>query len=501
MSNFIQNIRLGHANNSSSSHSLVWIAEPNERDYLEMEEAISALDFAPDDFGWSNFTLTSAHDKATYFMSQYWRSLDRLDFLSHGQKLAAFKALFGRSSSREDLEVPYVDHQSAWMPIPASLVGDLWDRVVNNPHVAILGGNDNSDGHPLEEVYPSYPMTRLLEGGLEELGTMFGVLEHSEEVEGVPSYRFSRTWSGHMRQDRDHLIYFKKDTGGKTRVWWPQNPHSPPVEYDKASVPELVDLKVTDMCPYGCSYCYQGSTPEGQHASWDAVDAIMKELVRVGVMEVAVGGGEPTLWPHMGKLLKKYGQEINVNFTTYNTKWLEGNDDIKAYTRSVAFSCLSDAALEKIVKHKYGGFTLHLVEGVHSLQDILSVAEKVKKLCETHNRAEKMKNITFTLLGSKRTHRGASLDPAKTLDLKELSRATWADGNLKHFCLSVDTALLQNHPEDVRNLFDHRLYHEKEGKYSCYIDAVTSKIGPSSYDLDSLVPFLHDSWLEEYAGF
>ena len=54
--------------------------------------------------------------------------------------------------------------------------------------------------------------------------------------------------------------------------------------------PESFDLKVTDCCDSGCSWCHENSTVNGKHGDLSKLDHIV-ETIRPGT-EIAVGGGE-----------------------------------------------------------------------------------------------------------------------------------------------------------------------------------------------------------------
>ena len=116
------------------------------------------------------------------------------------------------------------------------------------------------------------------------------------------------------RYDSPHWVVFNRGTGAKVRLTFttcPPGPYQdnpvtedtlkarkflkgPQVEVTKAAAPELVDIKITDYCPFGCKYCYQGSTAKGTHAKTDTINTLSYALGRMHVFEVALGGGEPT---------------------------------------------------------------------------------------------------------------------------------------------------------------------------------------------------------------
>jgi organic radical activating enzyme len=66
----------------------------------------------------------------------------------------------------------------------------------------------------------------------------------------------------------------------------------------KPSAPELIDLKVTNKCEANCDFCYMSSHKNGKHADLDWITQQLYSLP-TRPLQIAVGGGEPTLWPDL----------------------------------------------------------------------------------------------------------------------------------------------------------------------------------------------------------
>lgn len=62
-----------------------------------------------------------------------------------------------------------------------------------------------------------------------------------------------------------------------------------------SSEPLEVHMAVTTRCSAGCSGCYQGATPRGEHVPRAALEARLDALATREVFTVAFGGGEPLL--------------------------------------------------------------------------------------------------------------------------------------------------------------------------------------------------------------
>lgn len=66
--------------------------------------------------------------------------------------------------------------------------------------------------------------------------------------------------------------------------------------------PLEVHLAVTTRCGAGCSGCYTGATPEGEHVPTEHLLDSVRRLAAGGVFAVALGGGEPTLHDELDRV-------------------------------------------------------------------------------------------------------------------------------------------------------------------------------------------------------
>lgn len=85
-----------------------------------------------------------------------------------------------------------------------------------------------------------------------------------------------------------------------------------------------VDLKVTDYCDYGCNFCYQNSKITGKHADLNYVKRILDFLNENDVMEIVVGGGEPTKYPYIFDVfLETVKRRLFFSLTTKNLNFAQ----------------------------------------------------------------------------------------------------------------------------------------------------------------------------------
>ena len=57
------------------------------------------------------------------------------------------------------------------------------------------------------------------------------------------------------------------------------------------SFPDSIDLKITNKCLLGCSFCHEASNPSGKTANWSSLKKVLDQLPKVGI-ELAIGGGD-----------------------------------------------------------------------------------------------------------------------------------------------------------------------------------------------------------------
>lgn len=248
----------------------------------------------------------------------------------------------------------------------------------------------------------------------------------------------------------------------------------------KSLVPELVDLKITDYCPFNCSFCYMGSTVKGKHADINHLYDVIYYLSQTGVFEIAIGGGEPTMHPHFTNIIKYIAQrQIVPNFTSFSTHWMQNKSlfiDINTYCKAVAFSIQSIRDIEKY-RSAFEKATRDYLSGPASIipyyQCVVGVpSEREFSEILAHARDN---GLNLTLLGFKPTHRGATFSP-HSYDWYSLVKASGLSQ------IGIDTVLAKELPSEVPEW----QYIDTEGSISFYVDAVEKKYGPSSYAIDHM---------------
>lgn len=463
----ILNIRKGgFATNSSSMHCLIFTG--------------GGADLLPDKddgYGRQMFILHSLSARQNYVASQIHQYFSGM---SKPLAQALIKYIVGVDIPESELMD--IDHQSAWS-IPYEYNGYFANLdYLKEMTVPMLGPDATI-------VSPEYG-----DGGdLDDfgLGTDEDYFQFCRTPFSLGLYDASKLVC--RKESSGYWVVFNKENGEKYRIRWYDDvdrdpatgayyefgvslPVIPKNNY-RADTPELVDMKITDFCPYGCEFCYQDSTLKGKHADTQSVKDCLLELSGLKVFEVAFGGGEPTLHPDFTEILE-YTKSVGIvpNFTTRNLTWLKDpKNEYHKYATAFAYSVSTaddvnrlDAALDgsNWRQSKSGYFydiNIHVVMGTVSRETFRHILS-----------ASEMCGFRVTLLGWKNTGRGVNFTPQNYDWWLEECQNRW---------INVDTVMIRQYEQQLKNIgVDNRLYTRNDGEFSAYIDAVKGTMHRSSFD-------------------
>ena len=308
----VSNIRLGFANNSSSSHSILLC---NAINHGEVDKKVDyELSDGEPYFGWEDFVCASPEAKTKYFACQLASTLQN----EVGDEIAGLTvaALLGVP---EKYGKGIVDHQSEIVlprynngVLAISFIKELFLKAINDPRVVVGGGNDNDGDCALSVDGKLLPWFDAL---------------------GTEGYNKALI----VRPEPYGWCLFNKNTGARIRL------QRDGVDSDLPDTPELVDVCITKYCTKGCEFCYQDCGYNGEHAARKWLANLAWGFKEQKVFEVVLGGGEPTDHPDFLGILKDFKEYgIIPNFTTANDYWLNNKKfvaDVAKYAGSIAFSC------------------------------------------------------------------------------------------------------------------------------------------------------------------
>lgn len=322
----IHNVRLGHATNSSSSHSIVIIPKgTNLRDdgYICYDD--------DDYYGWDNFTLSNPESKKQYLVSQFANSLEESVGPHKASELIKewfdvdFAIGKGGWNDSEILKSPNIDHQSVltFPMLTESYAKDLVEGLSNNDQVVIFGGNDNSE--PMEQPEGSRPLAEI------------------EQFREVSSRYKCRT-----RKDGKYYIMYSPDSGNKIRLSFDQVHLDNPAEgYEKSYTPELVDVKITNKCSYGCDFCL---TPDTLISTLEGVKPIKD--IKVGEFVIVFDENKKEL-THIS-IAEIYEREYDddiIEIETENGKVINITPKHDVYTQNRGWILAEELSLNDILLH------------------------------------------------------------------------------------------------------------------------------------------------------
>lgn len=281
-----------------------------------------------------------------------------------------------------------------------------------------------------------------------------------------------------------YSVEIDEDTGTKTRT---QISKAPPVQ------PETFDLKVTDWCNAGCSFCHEKSTIQGKHAELEPLLRTI-EVLKPGT-EIAIGGGDPLMWPHLDHFLsecknKGFFCNLTVNGLHINKHLkrlieYQNQNKIKGIGLSAITGNLSLGSFKLPYDPPLKNIVGHIILGRFSTYDLTYYPFKDYK-----GRQQYLNH--YLILGYKKFGRGIDYIKQKKenygyfdLSKEKLQKdvfvmMNWAKKNnvkLSFDNLALEQAAVQELvPEDIWNTH----YMGEDGKFSMYIDAVEQTFAKTS---------------------
>ncbi len=455
----IFNIRQGFATNSSSIHSLIRLP-------------VGSVD-TTDNFRMGYGNVVSQDFKLQYFLSQLFVVFKHEDWEEMRDWVAE---KYGIRFTEDEMD--QIDNQSLIIRIVrtqrshyfnddtiySEFYQDLIQNVVADETIGIEIASDGCDLDDTREL--RIPGINFIFDG----STMIG------------------------KKDGDYWIVFSPTTGNKMRLSFTTD--SPPI---KSMTPELVDIKITDMCNSNCKFCYQGSTPTGLHAEPKYLKSIFESLAKLETFELVLGGGDPFEHPDFDEIIlgaKSKGFSVSISTRRYD-RIIEEFERIHKRAPSNVFKALSAigisvsslADMKHIVEDGFDRFN-NIKEKTSfwttRQQELANFKDKLKFhiVMGTVTRDQFTEMVRYArehyigilLLGYKSAGRGCDIQP--------MDYDWWIDVMKQErlYRFSIDTSMAKKYTKELAaNNVDPRTYEIFEGKFSCYIDAVKQTISKDSY--------------------
>ena len=239
---------------------------------------------------------------------------------------------------------------------------------------------------------------------------------------------------------------------------------------------ENMDIKICNRCSAGCSYCHEGSTPDGK------LGDIMNEKfidTLYPYQEVALGGGNILEHPDLIPFLHKLKEKKIITNITLNQIHFENNlelvkdmvDQKLIYGLGVSLVNPSDEFINKI--KEFPNAVVHVINGVATSQEMLKLADHELKVL---------------VLGYKTLRRGEEYYKNKAESIA--AKQQWMYNNLlsllnKFAVLSFDNLAIEQLEIEKRwrEFSDEpwgEFYAGDDGDFTYYIDMVERQFAKSS---------------------
>ncbi|MDR1608690.1 MAG: radical SAM protein [Deltaproteobacteria bacterium] len=187
-------------------------------------------------------------------------------------------------------------------------------------------------------------------------------------------------------KESDYFVLFNQNNGSFLR--YGKNDIDP---FSNVKGPELLDISLTNFCARECDFCYRQSNKEGKFMPLADYSLIMGQAKKVGVLQVALGGGNPNQHPEFTKILKiTRDHNIIPSYTTNgqgltdalykSTKELCGAMAVSWYDPYID----AEAVIKKAKEYKIK-VNIHFLLSQNSLPRAIDLLETRSDLLETIN--------------------------------------------------------------------------------------------------------------------
>ena len=232
-----------------------------------------------------------------------------------------------------------------------------------------------------------------------------------------------------------------------------------------AEYPECMDVKITNRCEKGCSWCHENSTPDGEHGEiltakfWDTLKPYT---------EIAIGGGNPLEHPDLVTfLIKLKNLKLIPNMTVNQTHFMENWALLKflceeklIYGLGVSLVDANDKFIAKV--KEFPNAVIHIINGVVTKEQLDKMADN---------------NLKVLILGYKNFRRGVKYyeEFSENVDKNKKMLYDYLEEMLTKFhVVSFDNLALEQ--LEVKRLLTEEEWNEfymgNDGKYTMYIDLV-----------------------------
>lgn len=249
--------------------------------------------------------------------------------------------------------------------------------------------------------------------------------------------------------------------------------------------PELVDIKLTNVCHIGCAWCYQDSVSDSVHGSLESIKIVLDSLPPW--TEVAFGGGDVLMHPNIVEILK-YARERGLSSSNVTMNWqsiMRYPEHVKSVIPlldAIGCSITGVKQVEQVVKqlkslncYNESRICYHVIPDLYSKRMLFKILKEIK---------EHAPKSDVLFLGYKTVGRGKLISVERKNEMNEILQFI-IDNKLN---LQCDTKFVKDYYELVSEISSKLTYDIHEGEFSMNIDCVENFCSQSSYNLDLKIP-------------
>jgi radical SAM protein with 4Fe4S-binding SPASM domain len=260
-------------------------------------------------------------------------------------------------------------------------------------------------------------------------------------------------------KESDYFIFFDQDNG--TFIRYGRDDHDP---FYNQSGPELLDISITNFCERGCEFCYRKSNKDGKFMTLDDYLLVMEQAKKVGVTQVALGGGNPNQHPEFRQILRATREHNLV--PSYTTNGQGMSDDIYSATKELCGAMAVSwyepyiEAMEVIRQAKNYNIKLN----IHFLLNDHTISKAIDLLENSHDILKNINAVVF--LNYKPIHSPKSLCLSNQETIEYFLNLT---SNLKTCKVGFDSCMISYLPIIKDNLVLETAEFCEAGRFSAFV--------------------------------
>lgn len=264
---------------------------------------------------------------------------------------------------------------------------------------------------------------------------------------------------------------------------------------------ETIDVKLTNKCSVGCSFCYESCKKDGKHS--DIMNQAWIESVHP-YTELAINGNDldhPDLYNFLDLMKSK---NVIVNMTVNQSQFINHKNKIDGLIRMKKIFGLGVSISPDIKREvlreltKYPNLVVHIINGLITDNTILRYKEEFCKL-------------KVLILGYKSLGRGLIYEADETNKVEK--NKEWMKKNIINLLqrnifkicsfdtLAIEQLELERQVREKTGLNWDELYMGGDGEYSFYIDAVEGTYAKSSVNKENCLPIENKTVDEMFKSF